>query len=642
MSFLYAWALGAAALVALPLVLHLRRREPRRRISFPALRYLSRAEDVRARSLRASDLLLLALRVGLILALALAAAGPLIGHGGARDHPPTDVALVIDNSASVSVPAGGRTYLEELLERARATLALAGSRDRFWVLPAVGPPLATGVTAERAGSALDRLEQTHGRGRLYAAIARASAALPRIEDREREIHLLGDLQRSAFEPEDRPDGPDRGPGLIVLMPPDLPSTNGAVVSVRPTAGTSVPAGVSHSAVVRVERHGPGDPSTGGGDSTTARLEVDGRTVGATILEWGGTTGLRLPDATVGSHYGKIEIDPSGLRADDARYLAYGVVPPPSARRSGRRESFVELALETLRQAGRLGTGPARIEILEGAAATPGADVETVVLIPPVDPIELPRFNQLLRRVGAPWTLGRDAAAGALRLESESVVVPGLSGVNISRRYRIRSEGAAGDTALLRTEDGEPWVVRAETSGRIYLLLASPVDPEATDLPASAGMIPLLEALLLRWSAGGAWPPDEFAAGEPLSLPAWADAVRRPDGVRAPVEGGALFTPLLAGIYELSRAGAVDAGSAHFAVNVPAAESDLGRLTPDAFRELFPGRDVVFGGPAAPDWERVVYRERRGSDAGPWLVFVALALAAFEVVLATPGRAGTSG
>jgi len=99
-SFLHAWsiALGLAAIV--PFILHLRRRRTDRRVSFPALRYLTSAEDARSRSLVASDVLLLATRTGLLIALALAAAGPLVGRGGAADHAPTDLAIVLDNSAS--------------------------------------------------------------------------------------------------------------------------------------------------------------------------------------------------------------------------------------------------------------------------------------------------------------------------------------------------------------------------------------------------------------------------------------------------------------------------------------------------------------------------------------------------------------
>ena len=64
MTFLYPLALAVGALVAIPITIHLLRRHTDRRVPFPALRYLQRAERKHARSLRVRDLLLLLVRVG--------------------------------------------------------------------------------------------------------------------------------------------------------------------------------------------------------------------------------------------------------------------------------------------------------------------------------------------------------------------------------------------------------------------------------------------------------------------------------------------------------------------------------------------------------------------------------------------------
>ena len=120
--------LAVSAIV--PIVLHFRKRQPDRRVAFPALRYLARAEDARSKSLVASDVLLLVVRIGLILALALAAAGPLLGRGGARDHPPTDVALIIDNSASVGRLTENGFLFDDLVSRAREALEVASPEVR--------------------------------------------------------------------------------------------------------------------------------------------------------------------------------------------------------------------------------------------------------------------------------------------------------------------------------------------------------------------------------------------------------------------------------------------------------------------------------------------------------------------------------
>src|SRR5438874_5425336 len=100
---------GAAA-AAIPLVLHLLKREPEPRVKFAAVKLLRRApvELTEKRHLR--ELLLLALRVATLVLLALAFARPFFASGAAaRSVGATLVA--IDTSYSMSAP--GR------IERAR-------------------------------------------------------------------------------------------------------------------------------------------------------------------------------------------------------------------------------------------------------------------------------------------------------------------------------------------------------------------------------------------------------------------------------------------------------------------------------------------------------------------------------------------
>ena len=73
MSVLHPWALALIALAAVPLLLHLVRRETRRRVPFPALRYLQSAERQNARSMRIRDWLLALVRVSVVLLIAAAA-----------------------------------------------------------------------------------------------------------------------------------------------------------------------------------------------------------------------------------------------------------------------------------------------------------------------------------------------------------------------------------------------------------------------------------------------------------------------------------------------------------------------------------------------------------------------------------------
>lgn len=652
MSLLYAWALAFGLLVVVPLLIHLRRRETSRRIPFPALRYLTRAEDARSRSLRASDVLLLATRLGLLLLLALAAAGPLLGRGGVTDHRPTDVAILIDNSASAGRLAGGRPLVELFVERARQTLTAAQPADRFWIQPLLGPALAAGASASRAIATLDRVRPSGGGADLGEALARATALLPASEGRRREVHLLSDLQRSALPVASAPPA-SRGAPVVAYVPPVGSIDNGAIGSVQLSGGSTVPSGLGQTAIVRVDRFPvkarttpdstPGTTTQGG--EATLRLELDGRTAGGARAPWGSAVTIGLPAMSPGVHLGRVEIEPDGLRADDARHFAVRVVEPPTVSRSGPQRSFLAVGIETLRGAGRLGSGRVSVHVVEGAPRGAPIDAKTVIMVPPLDPVELPAFNQLLAGLGTGWMADPDPGRGEIGL-ADGVEALSLDGVDIYRRYLLRAvDAAAADTVLLEAEDGEPWLIRSQVEGRTFLVLGSALDPAATNLPATPAMIPFLEALLVRWSHLATWPPSDFEAGIPLTLPVWADSVRDAEGSWTAVESGAPFTALEPGVYFASgasttagpAAGRVERTAA-FAVNVPPRELDLEPLPADSLAELFPGREVITAGPDEGAWDRAIFRARRGRDVASWLLLLAIGLATTESVLATPGRA----
>jgi len=636
-------ALGLAAVV--PLILHLRRRRTDRRISFPALRYLTRAEDARSRSLVASDVLLLATRAGLLVALALAAAGPLLGRGGPADHAPTDLAIVLDNSASTGRLVEGRPLFERLVQRARSTLESARPEDRIWVFPTLGAPVAAGVSAARAAESLSRIDLEDGAGDLGSAVSVASAALPADRDRRREVELISDLQSSGFTTP--PDSGGEAAPLVAYAPPGPAEASAAVAALELTGGTTVPSGVGHGVIVRPTRlPASGAPDSAGVGEASLRLQVDGRIAGAARSPWDASETIGLPDLSIGSHMGRVEVDPEGARADDIRFFSIRVVPPPGVRFIGPDTSFAKIGIETLRRAGRLGGGEApSVTVLEGAPRALSlariASTPTIVLIPPADPVDLPAFNQMLTGLDVPWTASIDPDRGSLALEAPDAAFS-LSGIRVRERYLLRREtgrGGTGDSTILSTEDGEPWLVRTTGARGTVLLLSSPLVPEASDLPTHPAVIPFLEALLVQWSHLSQWPPSDFDAGVPIALPEWVNTITGPDSVARNVEGGSLFTAAKAGIYHV--AGKVPGSpprEANFAVNVPELELDPTPIEGTELSERFPGRPVFTGGPGDTEWRGEVFRARRGRDAAPWLLIIALALAGAELFLATPGRA----
>ena len=121
LSFLTPMLLGGAALVAVPLVLHLiMRRKPVKR-EFPALRFLRQKAVANRRRLRLSHLFLLLLRMAALALLAAALARPLVRGAGwlADGEAPVAAAFVFDTAPRMLLREANKTRLEQAAAMAK-------------------------------------------------------------------------------------------------------------------------------------------------------------------------------------------------------------------------------------------------------------------------------------------------------------------------------------------------------------------------------------------------------------------------------------------------------------------------------------------------------------------------------------------
>src|SRR4029453_18847497 len=122
LSFLSPLFLVGAAAAAVPIVLHLLKREPEARVRFAAVKLLKRApvEHTQRRHLR--ELILLALRVAALVLLALAFARPFFASGAAVASSGVTV-IALDTSYSMSAPGRferARQLAKDAISRAPA------------------------------------------------------------------------------------------------------------------------------------------------------------------------------------------------------------------------------------------------------------------------------------------------------------------------------------------------------------------------------------------------------------------------------------------------------------------------------------------------------------------------------------------
>jgi hypothetical protein len=541
MSFLAPLWLLLAGAAAVPLLLHLLRRNVSARVEFPAARYLERAEREHSTSLRLRNLLLMLLRVLLLLALAIAAARPFVRGFGAG-HGATAAAVLLDNSLSTTAVSGGQPIFEQLRAGARAVIAAAAPADRLWLATADGR-LKAG-TRDALLAELARITPIEGAGDLPLALSRASAAVNAAPLPARAVAVATDGQKTAWSAARRV-----SEAVTVLAPRDDPPANRAVSSVEARPARWTPRG---AVVARVASP----------DSVGFRVVIGERTAARGIAARDEAISVRVAPPERGWQAGRVELEPDDFPADDARHFAVWIGAPPVVSPAANAGPFVATAVATLAADGRVARGGG-IDIIAADAAT----ALPALLLPPVDQVRLGASNRALARLGVPWRFGTVAAAPA------SAQGEGLDGVSVARRYRLVRQGTLPSDTLA-TAGGEPWIV----AGSGYVLLASPLDPSATNFPLRASFLPWLAAVLgqrLGAPAGDVGAPVEASPDATVVLPAGVDAVESEAGARRFVSGDRMTAPSERGVWFLLRGGR-RVGAV--VVEAPEAESDLTRWT----------------------------------------------------------------
>ncbi|MBI3567042.1 MAG: BatA domain-containing protein [Gemmatimonadetes bacterium] len=595
MSFLSPFALLLASAAAVPLLLHLLRHRTGERIEFPAVRYMLRAEREHSRELKIRNLLLMVLRVAIVLALALAASRP-IGRLWGGSHAPTALAIVLDNSLSTSVVVDGAPVLARLKDAARGVAGRAATGDRVWLVTADAHVAGNSPAVVR--NAVDRAEPLAGAGDLAAAVARAVQLVKASGIPAQQVAIVTDGQATSWSSAVDLDGVT----ATVLAPALKPPRNRAVVRADAEPPHWTPRGAVRAA-------------TSATDSVTFRIAVGTRATARGTAAPGSDIVVRLEPPERGWLAGTVELEPDELRGDDQRFFAVHVGAAPAVVAEAGAGAFARTAVDALAQSGRIAKG-ADIAVTGAESARKPA-----VLFAPLDAVQLGAANRALERAGIPW---RFAAA---RTGPAPVRGNGLVNVTATRWFALETRGTieAGSVDTLALVGGEPWAV----AGDGYVLVASPLAADATDLPLRASWVPWLGAAIADRLAGDAGGVTEAAPGATVARPAWARELEAPDGSLREVRAARIEVPSRAGVY-FWRRGSARAGAV--VVNPEAAESDLARLPIEQLKARFTGGDVT----AVADASRWVASAftvsgRRTLDAA--FLWLALLLLAAEAVVA---------
>jgi len=598
MSFLAPWALLLAGAAAVPLLLHLLRRRTGTRVEFPAVRYLLRAEKEHAREVRMRNIVLMLLRVAIVLAIAFAMARP-IGLLPGIGHPPSAVVVLLDNSLSSSAAGSEGPVLTKLTEAARAVIDASTNGDALTLVTMDGEAVSGSSSALR--TAVESVRALDGAGDPAAALRRARALLDASDLPERRLVILTDGQASNWSEVEADSILGDAISTVVLQPSGTPPVNRAITGVSLEPPHWSPRGAVRGTLL--------------GDSASWRLTLEGKSVARGTAGPGQPILARAQPATRGWIAGALELEPDELRGDDVRHFAVHVGGAPALQVDAASGAFLRGAVATLVDGGRARNGS---EIYVGSAErarVPG------LIFAPSDPLRVADANRALERAGVPWRFGA-RRTGESQLRGARFPE---AGVKVWYDL-VPSAGDAADT-LVRV-GAQPWAV----AGGNYVLLASPADADATELPVRAGFVPWLDALLAeRLSSAGGLVTDAVP-GERVDVPYNVTALESPDGsTRAVTAGSSIRAPQKAGAYfwrrTNQRAGAL-------VVNADASESLLIPLASDSLQQRLNAAQMP-DTPEATARAAFAANGRRALDT-PLLILAALLLLA-ESILARRGR-----
>ena len=677
MSFLTPLYLLGLAAISLPILFHLIRRNPRQERVFSSLMFLSPSPPRLTRRSRLDQLILLALRAAILVALAAAFARPLLRWLEQRTPDKRQgrhVALLVDTSASMrrdGVWEQVRRRLTETLDglEPEDDVALFAFDNRLHPIVDWNDKTSLDHAARQSSvrRAAARLEPAWGRTALGTALAETAETLHAATDQQAarascQIVLFSDLQRGADVT-----------GLQTAIWPDDVSV--AVLEVSPRR----PGNASLQLLTDAAEDNAAEPRvrvSNAGDSLREQFTV----------HWSDATGQTTEGKSV-----PVLVPPGQSRvvrlarpeAKSDRLVLQGDESPfdnlffaPIARKAS--DGVVYIGKDDASDAKGL------LYYLQRALAeTPLREV-TVVAVPPDQPLELARHQPRLvvitepvtteNRTGlqqylqgggtvfvvpastdvataladltgaTPQTTTASRAMGEYALLSDldfsHPVLAALASPRYSdftkirfwRHARFADPENAGVRILARFDDGDPALWQQTTGKGRVLVLAGSWRPQDSQLALSSKFVPLLFGILEQGTPHGLSRTD-YRVSDLVPLPTLPEgivaAVTRPDlrVSRISADERQFSGTDQPGIYRLQA----DQDQQAFAVNIAARESDTMPMDVDQLEQL----GVRVGNRPRPsqvaaDWRRLRDRElEERQKAWHWLLAAALLLLAGE-------------
>ena len=520
MGFGLPLALLGLVAVGAPILAHLLRRQKLPRQTLPTIAFLHRVHATRATRLRVVDMLLLAIRVLLVALLVFVAARPYrVMQSGVVDRQHA-LAIVFDDSMSMSAIHQGSTLIERAAARARDQVERLPEGSEVSVVLAGQPPRVWVRRSTEAGMVDDAFHEVDGRsvrgGALCEAVRMGTDLLLESDLADRRMVVFSDFTPGARALEC--DWPKRGVH-IVFEKVSSPNPDNRWISAIEVAGDrasdkglQLEATVEGPAPQREETLQFRQKGKETGGSTVAA--VDGERVAVVAVPDGSD------DAVAELQLLPADILPADnvrgvlLGSDTIHVLLVDGDPHPDPRK--RETAFISHALEVAPQVGRTFA----VEVLDAQDLSESAIIRSDVVVlanAKLDDKWLPLLQRFVSGGGSLWITAGDkinpraygsvlrdllpgrftttrTADGAFSLRSDEL--PELSDVTVRGRTPIDEESLDAVVTVRFSDDTPAMVEHRYRSGRVAML-ATTIDDAWTDLPYQPSFVPFVLQTLER-------------------------------------------------------------------------------------------------------------------------------------------------
>lgn len=642
LTFLNSAVLIGVLAVAIPILIHLFTRQKIKIVNFSSLRFLKELQKQKIRRLKIRQILLLILRALLILMLILAFSRPALKNAPSaslESGAQLTAVIILDNTLSMGLEHEGRMLLEVAKKRALEIVNLMRPGDELYLLYPGAPPVfahdGAKYNLDSMKELIENTELAYTATDYIGALSLAFAIMSGSKNINKEIYLIGDLQKNGLKKAVESDGGARfgeDVNLFLLPVSSSRAENLTITNVR--IGNQI---LEKGKVIEVDAVIKNN-SQQSVKNKLVHLFVNGKRVGQNAIDLEANASTKVvfrlvPDRT-GRQSGFVLLEDDGLVMDNRRYFTFNIPDEIPVLMVGNHESdtyFLRLALSPDDD---LTSYIKAKSILTPQLSQESLDAYKMIILSNVARLDYVEASKLQKFVadggGLLVFLGADVdlrnynenlhkklnlplLAESITSENENQFLS-LGKIDFSHpifkdvfedeknvvsphfRFAVSLKAEKSINTIMEFSNGAPFLFEASFQNGRIMYSTSGIVNDWSDLALRGIFVPLVNRSVSYLAGTGAETKDEFLIGEELTFNPESQSFNpdmnmvKPDGnevkIKPEVLKGQYFLQFvetdLPGIYQIVHK---DKSLAQWAVNFDPSEAEITMFDPEELQKI---------------------------------------------------------